>query len=315
MTLEDILAGVCRKLGYASSPSADTTERLMGFVNEAHRRLLGLPGMTVLRQAQTTFSTVASTPQYSLPQDVVRIVGLRDTTNDLVLHGQPWEWYQNIEPDPSASTGVSTFWVPAGFSAVSVQPTDASKVYVDSTSASDTGICHVEGTRTGGYPFTQATTMTGTTAVQIGSWSDVVSVTKFYLSASAVGTVTLHEDADGGTELARIPIGQTSAKYLRVALWPTPSSAATITLDYIRQIPELRSPHDEPLLPTDFHWLLDAGTRMLEYEKMDDRRYPAAVADFQKGVRDLKWFVTQQADGQGRAAGHSSLGAWYPAGS
>jgi len=315
MALEDILEGVYRKLGYTSSPSAEVTERLMGFANEIHRRILGYPGLSGLRQSQTTFSTVASTPQYSLPQDVARIIGIRDTTNDSVLRGQSWEWYAGIEPDPSASTGVSTFWVPAGFSAVSVQPADASKVYVDSTSTSDTGICHIEGTRTGGYPFTQSTTMAGTTAVQIGSWSDITAITKFYLSTSAVGTVTLHEDAEGGTELVRIPIGQSSAKYLRIALWPTPSSAVTLTLDYIRQIPELQSSHDEPLLPTDFHWLLDAGVRMLEYEKMDDRRYPAAVADFQKGVRDLKWFVTQQADGQGRAVGRSQLGAWYPAGS
>jgi hypothetical protein len=54
---------------------------------------------------------------------------------------------------------------------------------------------------------------------------------------------------------------------------------------------------------------------MLEYEKMDDRRYPAARDEWQKGVRDLKWFVTQQADGVGTVVGRSQLGPWYPAGS
>lgn len=315
MALEDILAGVYRKLGYAASPSAEVTERLTGFANEIHRRIVGTPGLTMLRQSQTTFSTVASTPQYSLPPDVARIIGLRDTTNDVVLRGQPWEWYAGLEADPGDSTGVSSVWVPAGFSPVSSQPADASKVYVDSTSSSDTGTCLVEGVRTGGAPFSQTVTMTGTTAVQVGAWSDITAITKFYLSVSAVGVVTLHEDAEGGTELARIPVGQSSASHLRIALWPTPASVATITLDYIRQIPDLQSAHDAPLLPLDFQWLLDAGIRMLEYEKMDDRRYPAAMADFNKGVRDLKWFVTQQADGRAMPSGHSSLGPWYPAGS
>jgi hypothetical protein len=54
---------------------------------------------------------------------------------------------------------------------------------------------------------------------------------------------------------------------------------------------------------------------MLEYEKQDDRRYPAARAEYQQGVRDLKWFVTQQADGGMASGGRSQLGAWYPAGS
>ena len=72
---------------------------------------------------------------------------------------------------------------------------------------------------------------------------------------------------------------------------------------------------DEPLVPRDFHWVIEAGAKMLEYEKQDDRRYPAAKGEYEKGVRDLKWFVTQQADGRDGTAGRSQLGPWYPAGS
>jgi len=157
--------------------------------------------------------------------------------------------------------------------------------------------------------------MTGTTTVAIGTLTDIVEITKFYLSAAAVGTVTLTEDAVGGTALSRIPIGQTHARYMRIALWPAPSSALSLTLDYVRQIEDMAENTDEPLVPRDFHWVIEAGAKMLEYEKQDDRRYPAAKAEYERGIRDLKWFVTQQADGGGPVGGRSQLGAWYPAGS
>jgi len=314
MTLTDMLADLYRKLNYASTPSSDTTIRLTAFLNEMHRRTLGLPGMEYLRQSQITFASVASTPQYSLPQDVARIIAIRDATNDLTLKGGSWGWYVGQEPDPTSTTGISSVWVPVGQVPYAAQPSDASTLYVDSTSASDTGTCYVEGVRTGGYPFASSVTMTGATAVQIGTWTDIIGISKFYLSASAIGTVTLTEDAEAGTELARIPIGQTAARYLRIALWPTPSSVVTYTLDYLRQVTDFESPNDEPLLPQDFHWVIEAGAKMLEYEKTDDRRYPAARAEYQQGIRDLKWFVTQQADG-GPVGGRSQLGAWYPAGS
>lgn len=315
MALHDLRLSLCRKLGYADAPATEVTTRLTMFLNEIHRRLLGLPGMGHLRQSQTTFATVASTPQYSLPQDVARIVGIRDATNDATLIGQSWEWYMAQEPDPAGTTGIPEYWAPVGQVAVASQPSDASALYVDSTSASDTATCYVEGIRTGGYPFSSSVTMTGTTAVQIGAWTDIVAVTKFYVSSATVGTVVLTEDAEGGTELARIPIGQTHARYLRIALWPTPDSAYTLTLDYTRQIEDMTYHTDEPLVPRDFHWVIEAGAKMLEYEKQDDRRYPAAKAEYEKGVRDLKWFVTQQADGGAASAGRSSLGPWYPAGS
>jgi hypothetical protein len=318
MTLYDLRVSLFRKLGFSDEPATEVVTRLTGFLNEIHRRVLGLPGMEYLRQSQTTFASVADTAQYSMPPDVARIIALHDTTNDVTVRGEPWAWYAAQTPDPADHTGIPEIWVPVGQVPYAAQPSNASKLYVDSTSASDTSICYVEGTRTGGYPFSSSVTMTGATAVQVGDWTDILAITKFYLSASAVGSVTLTEDAEGGTELARIPIGQTHARYLRIALWPTPSSVNSYTLDYQRQIEDMEQHTDEPLVPRDFHWVIAAGARMLEYEKQDDRRYPAAKVDFEKGVRDLRWFVTQQADGRSLTGGQafvgSRLGPWYPRG-
>ncbi len=318
MTLSSMLADLYRKLNYASTPASDVTVRLTAFLNEIQTRVAGLSSLSVLRRGQITLTTVASTPQYSLPPDVAGVIGIRDATNDGVLAPQSWAWYQANEPDPTGTTGTPSIWCPAGLSAVAAQPADASKVYVDSTSASDVGTCTVEGIRTGGYPFSTDVTMTGTTAVQVGAWTDILAITKFTISAAAVGTVTLHEDAEGGTELARIAIGQTSARYLRIALWPTPSSALSLTLDYARQITDLALPNDEPMLPQDFHWVLTAGARMLEYEKQEDTRYALAKAEFERGVKELKWWATTQSGlalSRSMPSAGSQLGAWYPAGS
>ena len=222
MALYEMRLSLCRKLGYADAPSVEVVNRLESYINEIHRRLLGMPGMSYLRQSQTTLDTVASTATYTLDSTVARIIGLRDASNNITLRGMPWEWYQANVPDPSDDTGNPTVWVPTGLS---------------------------------------------------------------------------------------------TATYLQIALWPTPDSIYTLTLDYVRNVSDLTVAEDVVLVPPDFQWVIEAGAKMLEYEKQDDRRYPAARAEYQQGVRDLKWFVTQQADGGGAVAGRSQLGAWYPAGS
>jgi hypothetical protein len=315
MTLYDMRLSLCRKLGYSESPAQEVSNRLDGFLNEIHQRVLGLPGMAYVRQASATLTTVASTAQYSLPPDVARVVGIRDATNDGVLRGQSFEWYQQNEPDPTSNTGIPEVWVPIGQVAYSSQPSSATALYVVGGST-DICTCYVQGTITGGTPITASVTLTGATAVQVGSWVNFVSITKFAISDHASRTgVTLREGSGVGTVLSTIGQGRTSARYLRIALWPTPSSALSLTLDYLRHIEDLTETNDEPLIPPDFHWVIEAGARMLEYEKQDDRRYPTARAEYEKGLRDLKWFMVQQADGRDASGGRSQLGPWYPAGS
>lgn len=221
MAFYDIRVSLCRKLGYADAPASEVVTRLEGFINEIHRRLLGLPGLSYLRQSQTTLVTVANTPTYTLPTTVARIIGMRNAAENIVLRGQSWEWYQSQVPDPTTDVGVPEVWAPYGLS---------------------TTLCPM------------------------------------------------------------------------IVLWPTPASIYTLTLDYVRNIDDLTLAEDEVLVPKDFQWVIEAGAKMLEYEKQDDRRYPAAKGEFEKGIRDLKWFVTQQADGMDVPVQRSSLGPWYPAG-
>lgn len=321
MTLSQILSDLYRKLNHAASPAAAVTTRLTAHVNEGLQELYSLPGVAswiARHQPPLTFPSVASTPTYALPQGIPRIEAITEATNDRRLSMRSRDWYYAQEPDPTANTGTPEIWVPLGFSAVAQQPSDASEIFVDSTSASDTNTAYLEVIRTGGYPRTISVVMTGTTAVTFSaSLTDVIQITKFYLSAAAVGTVTLHEDASGGTELARIPIGQTFARYQQIALWPTPSGVITYTVHGERDTPDMANSLDEPLFPSRFHRLLVDYALWKEFEKLDDTRAQSAQQRWKTGVSQLRYFISAPADylpvvGR-QQVGRSRLGPWYPA--
>ncbi len=323
MTLNDLEQDLYRRLGFnTSSPDSATQTRLRAFINETQQEILSEPGMESLLNDIITFASVASTPEYSLPPAIARVKTLRETTNDRILWPLSLDEYRLRYPDPTQTTGTPERYVELGLAAVASQPSDASTLLVDSTAAGDTNTAFIEGYRTGGYFRSVSVTMTGVTAVNISATtSDWIQITKFYLSAAAVGTVTLVEDAEGGTVLATIPIGQTHARYRRIALVPTPSAAVTYTLDFERDAQSMANANDEPLLPVRFHRLLSVGARMREYDKQDDRtRYQGAQAEFLYGVRKLKFYLYSQAVGNPNLRGPqlrqpSTLGGQYPAGS
>ena len=297
MTLATIEAELFRRLNYASSPATEVTTRLRAFTNLTHRQLLSTPGLDRLRDDTITFASVSAQATYGLPPSVQRIQAITDRTNDRKLTLRSLDWIRTIDPGLDR-TGTPEVYAPIGIQAVARQPSDASEIFVDSTSASDTGTAYLEGIRTGGHRTALSVTVTGVTAVTFSAAiTDIIEITKFYMSAAAVGTVTLHEDASGGTELARIAIGQTFSRYLGVQLWPTPSAAVTYYVDYTRTIPDMSVANDEPLLPEDFHWLLVEGALVKEWTKKDDlMRREAAEADYAKGLSALKYHVTCPAD-------------------
>lgn len=321
MTFSDILADVYADLGYQSSPASDVVARIKRYVNEGLRTILGEPQVQRLVDSDTPFTiaSVASQARYVLPEAIEKIHGISERTNDYALRSMPLGTYRRIEPDPTASTGTPTHYVPIGRVGVAVQPSNASEIFVDSTSASDTNTAYLEGIITGGYRRTLSVTMTGTTAVSFDtSVTTFIELEDFYISANAVGTVTLHEDASGGTELARITIGQKRPRYYGFYLWPTPAAAVNYLVDYRKELVELVNDADEPPLPTDFHYILSAYARMRHWEKADDTRFRLALAQYERGLSRLKFAVASTPDelpvaGRGQWVGHSRLGAWFPA--
>lgn len=316
MTRAQLLTALARRLNKNETLDTATKNRLIEFLNETHREILSHPGLQRLRDDVLTFASVANQPAYALPW-VAKLNRLSEATNDRTLDGMTLAQYRAIAPDPTSISGTPSHWVWTGYQPVAKQPSDASSLFVDSTSASDTGTAYLEGETSGGYPRAVQVTMTGTTAVNLSAAvSDWVRVTKFYLGTAAVGTVTLHEDASGGTELARIGIGQTSQRYTGVILYPTPASAITYTVDATIGITDLAQDTDEPRLPADFHDLLVAGAMVREYEKTDDGRLTTSMQRYQQRLRDLLFWMHESASGSSmqRTGIGSRLGPWYPAG-
>jgi hypothetical protein len=329
MNLSEILSDLYRRLNYATTPDTTVTTRLTAFVNETQQEILSEPGMESLLNDQVTFASVASTPEYSLPPVVSRLKMLRETTNDRVIQGpKSLGWYRAAYPDPTAVTGTPDSFVDLGVSAVAVQPSNASELFVLSTSASDgaSKTAFVEGYITGGYYRASSVALNGITAASLSAaittW---IQVTKFYIAltaggvTTAAGNVTLLEDSGIGTELARIPIGDAYASYRRIALAPCPSAAITYSLDFDRDATDLVQLTDEPIIPLRFHRLLGLGARMREYEKTTDSRYPQAQEEYLFGLKKLKFFLYSQTAGSPNLRGSmtaprsSRLGGWFPA--
>ena len=319
MTFDEIVDATLEEVGYAASTaSAEVVARAKRRVNEWHRRLLATPGLTrFLREVSSvTFASVSGTAVYGLPSSIGRVNGLYETENDIKLEQRSLHWLRHNDPGLSAS-GTPEVYVPLGLSPVRTQPADASTLYVKSSSASDTTqTAKISYLDANGLGQSATVTLTGTTAAALGS--GVVEVLAFRLSAVAAGTVTLHEDSGTGTELARIPIGQSLSKFWRVQLWPTPTAAITYRLDATRDNVDLVDDYDEPLVPRDFHYLLTLGAVSDELRMRDDTRYEAVRQDMERGMRDLKTWIWNNVDYQPTRsvpAGGSRLGGWFPAGS
>lgn len=318
MTLNELEQDVYRRTNKnTSSVDTATQTRIRAFLNQRHRELLTLPDCQQLRDIVLSFATVANQAQYVLPQALARVHRMWDAADEQTLSERPITWYRAVAPDPTVQTGDPEVFCVLGQTRVAKQPSDASAIFIDSTSASDTGTARIEGVITGGYRQSASVTMTGTAAVQIGSLSSWIQIDNVYLSTAAVGTVTLHEDASGGTELANIPIGSTMPRYWSFYLWPTPSSVKTISVEGAREVSDMAQSTDEPLLPVDFHRLLVYGACADECLKLDDSRYQAFKGEWAQGVADLKYWLHARASyrpGAGVPSGGSNLGSYFPAG-
>lgn len=318
MTLTQILADSYRRLNFPTTPASEVTTRLTAFANETHRAILTLPGLDSLRDDTITVASVASAPRTALPPDVARIKLVQDRTNNVLLREITLTELRRRDPGLTA-TGNPWAFAFVGSTQVAAQPS-ATGVWAASSSASDTAgpTVSVQAVRTGGYLHTpSAVALTGTSRVQIGSQTDYVEITKFYLSAACVGDVTLYDASSSGNVLAVIPKGQTFARYLTIHWYPTPATALTYHIDYTRHIPELSVGSDEPLLPLDFHDLIGLGIRAREYEKKNDPRLSEAQNDFAIRVNALRQWA--QSDGsllislRRKPRRWAMLGGQYPA--
>ena len=262
MAFLEMQQDVFRRTGHVSSPATDVSTRIKSFLNRWNRKVLSKPGMESLRRGTITKASVASQATYGVSAKLIRYV-YEATTQRKLIKKTP-EWYRANFPDPSRFTGTPEFWIPLGQTRVHTQPSAAATLYAVSSEAADVGIARVQAIRSDGYPVSLAVTLTGTTPVALvnasgsGSITDVIQVLDVRLSAAQTGFVTVTQGS-GGTELSRVLIGQTAARFLRYALAPTPSQVITYNLDIEADIIDLSNDTDDIWMNTDFDDILVDG--------------------------------------------------------
>jgi len=320
MTRLELLTQWAYRLEKTPPPDMDATTqaRALGYLNQRQRRLLTLDGLAHLRDATVTFSSVADQVSYVLP-NIAKVARIFDPTNQRVLYEMSQQDYRLVDPVPLSGTPEAVIWT--GRQQTAKQPSDASSLFVKSSSASDTTqTAYVVGVITGGYQASASVTLTGTTAVNVSSTTSTWErVDKFFLSAAGAGFVTLHEDSGSGTELARIPIAQTYSQYFGFKLWPTPSGVISYSVDLTRAITDLAQDTDVPVLPEDFHDILMLGAVADEYQRLKDERYSIATSEYMARVGELQYWLFETPIGKPRTLVRrwqrpSQLGSWYPAG-
>ena len=269
MNLATLQARVYERLRYPADPAAPVKTRIRDHINDTHRELASLPGLERLRDDTFAITALSSIPRTGLPPSVARINGITDRTNNFKLQQVPLVDLRLRDPSQSDTSSYPQLYAVIGNQAVQRQPTAATGLWVASDSASDiTQLAYVESILTGGYPHdatANGTTLTGTTRVQIGTRTDHLQITRFYIDTQAVGFVSLYDAAAAGNELARLPIGQLWSRYECVEWWPVPTADVTEYADITHRIYDLVRPSDEPLIPIDFHEAIVSGTMMREY--------------------------------------------------
>lgn len=320
MTLSEIEADVYRRTG--KNPTADpaTQTRIRAFINQRQRRILSEVGIGRLRDDIFTFASVASQQRYALPQGIAKLHHITDTSNSRHLQELSLSVLRTWDPNSTAAiTGTPDAFVPLGYTAVALQPSNASQLWAVSSAAGDTQNLTIETLLSTGERRTITQALTGVTALQIGTLATHLVIERVYVATAAVGTITVLEDSGTGTELARITIGQTAPRYYAILLYPTPAAAVTYTVDAEFEIADMSVAGDVPYLPPDFHFLLSVGARLDEYEKTDDeKRRRIAESEWAQGLSRLKWHLyglrSQGSGYLGSSWRRSNLGPWFPPG-
>lgn len=323
MYLQDMMDELVDQFSMGPDPGQAVLRRFQRNLNTAYREILTKKGFASLRRKVLPFTSVSGSPFAVLPQAASRIVVIADRTNKLLLDECSLQEIRWDDPGLASTTSVPSIYVIENMAApVARDPSAAAELFVKSTSALDgTGVdVTVNGVITGGYERDTHAAMNGVTAVTIdASITTWEQIKRFRLNELASGTVTLHETSGAGTELARIPIGRSSARYTRIMLHPVPSVAVTYYADVELFVDGLASPYDEPCFNEDWHWLLPCGAMMREYQKKEKHtEYANEKGRWDKGIAGLQAFVAKKSGVSSRTdrpRRFSQLGSNFPAGS
>lgn len=237
---------------------APTTEVLAGdYINQAHQmRALRYAQYFLLHPKEVTFETVPGQRRYTLNPMVSTILYLHNDTTKLLVREVPNRGLATGEFDWKESTGSASEYMFWGHSQVKTQPTEASVVWVTSSSTSDTGSSYqvvVKGILASGDVVAELLTLSGTTPVAgTEEFEEILSVTK---SGEFNGTLTVTANA-GATSVVSLSPLEMGKQYRQIYLVQEPEVAETLSYRFYRKPLVLINDYDIPEIPSPYSQIL-----------------------------------------------------------
>ena len=213
-----------------------------------------------------TFPTVASTEFYQLPRDVDKISLIRQTTSPMKLLYVPDEVFYKFIPNPTA-TGNPLYYRLWEEEGVSTRLATDDTIQVVSSSASDNSnfTVSVVGYDTNGIVQSESFTLNGITAVNGTKTFDAGRPLKISKSAATTGNITIKEKTSG-TTLVILGPEERSPRFKVIGMYPIPSSAITISLEYYTRIRRVINSQDVPDIDEKWIWIVRLGALAKVYQ-------------------------------------------------
>lgn len=242
-----------------------------------------------LRQ-KTTFTTTASTGDYLLPREVDKIALIRQTETPIKLTQVPDDRFFEMVPNPTDTGNPKLYrlWEEEG---VATRLSTDDTIDVVSSSASDAGNSElsvsIRGYDSNGVPQVETYALNGTTDVTgTTTWS---SSHELYVAKqkNTTGTITAKEGT-AGTTLVTLGPTERNPKFKVITLYPTPSSAQTIYVEYYSRIPGLHNDSDVPVFDSKWHYVVRLGTLAKVFQYLNKETDFAQVQNqFASAVRAM----------------------------
>jgi len=236
---------------------------------------------------KTTFATVASQEDYRLDEEVDRIMLIRQRSTPVKLRYVPDRVFYDHVPHPEdIGTGPPRFyrqWEETGFTA-SLAANDTIQVLSSSTSDGSSFTVRVVGRNADGVVIHETLTLNGTTAVTSSTTFASGSLMRVSKSADTTGVITVRRTT-GSTVLIRVAPTEANPRSKIISLFPIPSSAVTMYLEYLERLQLLVADPDVPQLDPQWHWVVMEGALVhLWLYKENEAATAAATSAFTRGL-------------------------------
>lgn len=215
---------------------------------------------------KTTFATVASTSDYVMERDVNRIALMRQTSSPIKLTQVSDERFFNELPNPTetGSPTIYRLWEIDGLS-TRLAAADTLNMVSSSTSDGSSFTVSVIG-YVSGRLVSEVFTLNGTSSVT-GSTSFDAREIFISKSGKTTGNITVTRATGGATVLVLAP-EDISPRFKIATLYPTPSSAITIYVEYYKYIRELVNDSDTPEFHSQWHYVVRLGALAKVYQHL-----------------------------------------------